>query len=87
VLLSNAIKYAYPGERGTVHVTLQRLEPGGARLTVSDEGVGLPAGFAERQHSSLGFRIIEGLARQMAGEIEIADRNPGTAISVRFDVA
>ena len=86
-LLTNAMKYAYPDRRGTVAVTLTKAEEGRVRLTVADDGVGLPEGFSERRHASLGFRIIEGLARQIDGEVEIADRRPGTAITVSFDVA
>ncbi len=86
-LLTNAIKYAYPEKRGTVAVTLEKPDEGRVSLTVADDGVGLPEGFAERQHASLGFRIIEGLTRQIDGEVTIADRQPGTAITVSFDVA
>ncbi len=87
-LLTNAVKYAYPDRRGTVRVSLRKAEGEGAiSLTVADDGVGLPKGFAERRHTSLGFRIIEGLVRQIDGELEIADRKPGTAITVTFEVA
>jgi PAS domain S-box-containing protein len=86
-LLTNAVKYAYPDRRGTVRVSLRKAEGEGAiSLTVADDGVGLPKGFAERRHTSLGFRIIEGLVRQIDGELEIADRKPGTAITVTFEV-
>jgi PAS domain S-box-containing protein len=86
-LLTNAIKYAYPDGRGTILVTLGKMGAGRAKLTVADDGIGLPEGFAERRGASLGFRIIEGLARQVDGEIEIIGRQPGTAISVSFDLA
>jgi PAS domain S-box-containing protein len=86
-LLTNAIKYAYPDRRGTIAVVLSKAEEGRVRLTVTDNGVGLPKGFAEERDASLGFRIIEGLARQIEGQIEIADRRPGTAITIGFDLA
>lgn len=85
-LLTNAAKYAYPDRRGTVAVTLRKTGQGRVDLTVADDGVGLPEGFSERRHASLGFRIIEGLVRQIGGELEIADRKPGTEITVAFDV-
>lgn len=86
-LLTNAIKYAYPDRRGTVTVTLAKAEEGRVCLTVADEGVGLPAGFDERRHASLGFRIIEGLSRQIGGEVAVTPQRPGTRVTVSFDVA
>ncbi len=86
-LLTNAIKYAYPERSGTVTVALKKLDEGRVSLTVADDGVGLPEAFAERRHASLGFRIIEGLVRQIGGELDICGSKPGTAITVTFDVA
>ena len=86
-LLTNAIKYAYPDRQGTVSVTLRNAGEGRVRMTVADDGIGLPDGFSERRHASLGYRIIEGLVRQIDGELEIADRERGTAIAVSFNVA
>ncbi len=83
-LLTNAIKYAYPGRRGTIEVSLARLPDGQAALSVADGGVGLPDNFAERQGVSLGFRIIDGLVRQIHGAIEIEPRSPGVAFQVTF---
>jgi len=85
-LLTNAIKYAYPNREGTIRISLRRKERGKASLTVADDGVGLPEVFAERRGTSLGFRIIEGLARQINAEIDIIDRRPGTAVSLTFSV-
>ncbi len=86
-LLTNAIKYAYPERRGTIKVTLASEKEGRVSLTVADAGVGLPEGFSERRQASLGYRIIDGLARQIGGEVRIAERKPGTSVTVRFDVA
>jgi two-component system, sensor histidine kinase PdtaS len=83
-LLTNAIKYAYPERRGTIEVSLARFADGRAALSVADGGVGLPDNFAERQGASLGFRIINGLVRQIHGEIEIKPRSPGVAFQVTF---
>ena len=44
-LLSNAAKFTPPG--GTVHVSLARIE-GRARLTVRDEGPGIPVSYQDR---------------------------------------
>lgn len=86
-LLTNAIKYAYPERSGTIRVSLSNDGEGRGTLTVADDGVGLPQGFADRRQASLGFRIIEGLARQIDGEIAITDRRPGTGIAISFELA
>jgi two-component sensor histidine kinase/HAMP domain-containing protein len=45
-LISNALKYAFPGGRkGEIRLELRKLEGGEIRLRVSDDGVGLPEGF------------------------------------------
>ena len=51
------------------------------RLRVSDTGVGLPADFASRRHLSLGLQLVEDLARQIGGQLEIGD---GALFSVTF---
>ena len=50
-LVTNAVKYGFPGEAmGTVMVTLKRV-PGERRLTVADDGQGLDP---RRANSGLG---------------------------------
>ena len=85
-LLTNALKYAYPERRGVIEVSLRHLADGMVSLRVADRGVGLPADFAERQGASLGLRIIEGLVRQIRGELGIAEQKPGCAFEITFDV-
>ncbi|HEX8657296.1 MAG TPA: histidine kinase dimerization/phosphoacceptor domain -containing protein [Hymenobacter sp.] len=70
-LLSNAFKYAYAGGRaGTVAVILHAdAVTGNYRLTVADDGPGLPPGFVLAKASSLGLRLVKSLARQLNGEL------------------
>jgi two-component sensor histidine kinase/tetratricopeptide (TPR) repeat protein len=72
-LLSNAFKYAYVGGRaGTVAVVLLAdAAAGGYRLTVTDDGPGLPPGFVLAKASSLGLRLVQSLARQLNGELRL----------------
>jgi two-component sensor histidine kinase len=65
-------------------VSLTKLPDGRAALSVADSGIGLPNNFAERQGASLGFRIINGLVRQIHGEIEVKPRSPGVEFQVTF---
>jgi two-component sensor histidine kinase len=76
-LVTNAVKYAFPGEtRGTVLVTLKRLS-GELRLTVADDGQGLDA---RRADSGLGGRLVEGFAQQLGGRVERESNSQGTTV-------
>ena len=76
-LVTNAVKYAFPGEtKGTVLVTLKRV-PGALRLTVADDGQGLDP---QRADSGLGGRLVEGFAEQLGGEVERETGNKGTIV-------
>ncbi|MDB5429870.1 MAG: signal transduction histidine kinase [Caulobacter sp.] len=68
--LTNAIKYAHPaGVRGRATVACGRQEDGRLRLTIADDGVGLPDGFDPAVDGGLGFRVMRSLARQVRGEL------------------
>jgi chemotaxis protein methyltransferase CheR len=74
-LVTNAVKYAFPGEaKGTVMVTLKRA-PGELRLTVVDDGQGLDP---RRADSGLGARLVDGFAQQLGGHVERKSDHQGT---------
>lgn len=76
-LVTNAVKYAFPGEtKGTVMVTLKRL-PGELRLTVADDGRGLDP---RRADSGLGGRLVDGFAEQLGGQVERRSDSQGTTV-------
>jgi two-component sensor histidine kinase len=70
-LVTNAIKYAYGEGGGVIAVTIRNAD-GRILLTVSDDGVGLPADFDLKAASrkSLGMRMIGSLARQLRGILD-----------------
>jgi two-component system, sensor histidine kinase PdtaS len=71
-LVTNAMKYAYPGVAGAIEVSAREAE-GHLHVEVSDHGVGLPAGFdIDQPRSSMGFKVISGLVRQLQGTLTIA---------------
>jgi two-component sensor histidine kinase/CheY-like chemotaxis protein len=71
-LLSNALKYAFPGGLGgVIRISLQRRE-GRFRLAVEDTGVGLPEPGSPRKPKSLGLTIVETLSKQLRANMEIA---------------
>jgi two-component sensor histidine kinase len=77
-LVTNAFKYAYPGASGEIRVELTSDGPERLRLEVSDHGVGLPSGFDPAHARSLGMRLVASLTRQLGGQLQWQDAQPGT---------
>ena len=76
-LVTNAVKYGFPGEeKGTVMVTLKRL-PGELRLTVADDGQGLDP---RRADSGVGGRLVDAFAEKLGGQVERKSDSQGTAV-------
>ena len=84
-LVSNALKHAFPFGRQTGQVTVQfqRLPAGRLALSVADNGVGMPAYMDWQQLSSLGLTLVNTLARQIGGRLEVENRQ-GTLFRVIF---
>lgn len=83
-LATNSLKYAYPGDLdGIIRVDLQVLD-GEVRLTVADAGPGMPPGFEQRKHRSLGMRIITSLARQIGADVVFTNLELGAQCRVTF---
>jgi len=85
-LISNSLKYAFPGARkGEVCVEFHR--PTGAEiqysLIVKDDGVGLPKEVDFRKAKSMGFQIVTDLVAQLPGKIKL-DRRGGTKFMITF---
>lgn len=70
-LVSNAAKYAYPNRSdGSIWVRVSRADKNVVFVSVHDEGVGLPAGFAPTSSKRLGSRLVRGLASQLGAEMK-----------------
>jgi two-component system, sensor histidine kinase PdtaS len=86
-LITNALKHAYPSGGGPLHVRLQRLDGGQAKLTVCDEGVGMAEQRSTKSgKGSLGLQIVDTLTDQLDGSLSIT-RDGGTSVTVEFPVA
>src|SRR5262245_1559915 len=81
-LVTNAIKYAFPdGRPGRVCVCLQ--ETGGhLSLGVEDDGVGLDGGRV--RGTGMGRELVQALALQLGGELEVKSANLGSTFSMVF---
>lgn len=83
-LVTNAFKHAYPEDKsGVIKVTLKEQSNHMIFIGVEDEGVGLPNEWDMESSESLGFTLIDILARQLNAEVKIENQN-GTSISVIF---
>jgi two-component sensor histidine kinase len=72
-LVTNAAKHAYPnGRSGKIWVRLERGDDNTARITVRDEGAGLPPDFEIDQRGGLGMRLTMALAQQTDAIVRLA---------------
>jgi two-component sensor histidine kinase len=86
-LVTNAIKYAYDDGVGTIAIELRRVDDDRLRLTVADQGRGLPANFDPSRPNSLGVRLISSLSRQLGGEPRWTMPGVGTQFTLEFTPA
>ncbi len=81
-LVTNAMKYAFPGQRsGRVRLALTRCG-GHVGLIVADDGIGLPAGFDPAQSASLGMKIVSSLVRQVRGTLSVGSDGAGAVFRI-----
>ncbi|MFO1049079.1 MAG: histidine kinase dimerization/phosphoacceptor domain -containing protein [Geminicoccaceae bacterium] len=82
-LVTNAVKHAYAGrEPGPIRIVLEPAAEASLRLTVHDEGRGLPTGFSLEAGSGLGTRIILALSQRLAGRVEVTAPSRGTSFAL-----
>jgi two-component system, sensor histidine kinase PdtaS len=86
-LLQNAVEHGYPeGDRvGSITVEPQRLA-GRLRVTVDDDGVGLPAGFDPDGSPNLGLSIVRTLVESELGGLLELRAGPEGGARVVLDV-
>jgi PAS domain S-box-containing protein len=84
-LLSNAMKYAFPGDKkGEIKIALHTTGDGEIELGVSDNGVGMSNDFDFRKADSLGLKLVIMLAEgQLRGHVALKGDN-GTEFLIRF---
>jgi two-component sensor histidine kinase len=78
-LATNALKHAFHGRsKGEITVMLQAGHDRMIRLTVQDDGTGLPPGLDWRSGGALGLRLVNMLTEQLNGTLEVHNRNGTT---------
>ncbi|MBF0564607.1 MAG: PAS domain S-box protein [Nitrospirae bacterium] len=84
-LLSNALKYAFPGgKKGRITISFNRALNDKYLLIVSDDGVGIPEQWDIETTDSLGLQLVNDLiTRKLKGKIDL-DRTIGTKFTMVF---
>jgi PAS domain S-box-containing protein len=84
-LISNAMKYAFPGKKDGRILVMASLKDGMAEVIVEDNGTGIPESVNVDESSGFGLRLVALLVKQLKGEIRI-ERGGGTRFVLRFAV-
>jgi PAS domain S-box-containing protein len=83
-LVSNSMKYAFPGSRkGNIKVSLQPDASENLVLMIKDDGIGIPLTMITLDSQSLGLQLVKLLVKQLNGKMEI-DGTMGTRITIIF---
>jgi two-component system, sensor histidine kinase PdtaS len=78
---TNSIKYAFEASGGAILVKLVGgIGYGEAKLSICDNG----SGMRTPEHEGSGLKLIESLARQIGGSVDLQTSKNGTTISVVF---
>jgi PAS domain S-box-containing protein len=85
-IISNSLKYAFPGERaGEINVSMKKLDKE-HQLTVIDNGIGIPKDFDWKNSKSLGLKLVRTLVEnQLDGSIDMESNN-GTKFTIKFNI-
>lgn len=81
-LVINALKHAFPDQEKSGAIVVEYWSrPTGWRLTVEDNGVGMPPEHADKK-AGLGTGIVDALSKQLDATVTVSDTNPGTRVAI-----
>jgi len=82
--ITNAIRHAFPRKQNAVIVISMSQQEGPlVRLTVSDNGRGLPDNFNLESDATMGLQLIKTLSDQLDGSLQLENRN-GFTLTLQF---
>jgi PAS domain S-box-containing protein len=85
-LLTNSLKYAFPGGmEGTITLDFKKNSGGSSTLIVGDNGVGLPEGIDAGDSKTLGLQLVNELVKQLRGELSV-EGGKGTRFTITFSI-
>lgn len=80
-LVINALKHAFP-DQATGRIDVAYRATGHSwTLSVTDNGIGMPPG-SNAPKAGLGSGIVEALTKNLGGELQLSEANPGTAVTI-----
>jgi PAS domain S-box-containing protein len=83
-LVTNSLKYAFPGERGgEINIDFLKTDNGVYTLRIKDNGIGLPGGFSFDDTKSFGLGMVNILSSQLRGQVKY-NSSQGTEFIVTF---
>ncbi|WP_460970011.1 tetratricopeptide repeat-containing sensor histidine kinase [Spirosoma migulaei] len=83
-VITNSLKYAFPAnQQGSLYIELTEVAKRTYRLTIGDDGVGLPPDLNPNRSRTLGMSLIRGLSKQLGGKLQISQLN-GVQVSLTF---
>jgi len=78
-IIANSLKHAFPNDRsGKISIDLAQRDPNSVRLSVSDDGVGIPESQNLEDATTLGLQLVTMLVDQLDGTLTIHRSNPTT---------
>ena len=83
-LVSNSLKHAFPDrKKGKLLIRMTQDKKGINRLTIKDNGIGLPEGLDYRETDTLGLQLVTDLVQQLKGTINVK-KTKGTEFGIKF---
>jgi two-component sensor histidine kinase len=83
-LVTNAYKYAFSNTiNGVLHITINKINNGKYKLTVLDNGPGIPNEYSAKSSEGFGLNLVNRLVKQLNGTLSIYNNN-GTCIEIVF---
>ncbi len=80
-LVINALKYAFPDDKGGSVVISYRVQDHRWTLVIEDDGIGYTK---SNEHQGLGTSIVASLARQLGAELVSTSSGKGTRVSLEY---
>jgi len=83
-VITNSIKYAFQErEAGSIYINMHNMKDDEILLEIKDNGVGLPDNFDLRNSTSMGMRLVNGLAKQINGKLGFQNKD-GVCVQLEF---
>lgn len=82
--ITNSIKHAFVNEEcGLISLSFKHIDENYLRMSIKDDGVGIPGNFDEMEFQSLGMKLIKGFSQDLDAKLSIENDN-GLAITIEF---